>query len=88
MTRQRRHAGRPPAEARALVGRRAEPPWHQALRTAIGWSHQLCRPSARLLWARLSAFADGFDAEAARQVCVDEHLPAEQIPDLLAALAD
>ncbi len=25
----------------------AEPPWHQALRTAIGWSHQLCpRPPA------------------------------------------
>ncbi|WP_052869322.1 ATP-binding protein [Streptomyces niger] len=45
-------------------------------------------PSARLLWARLSVFAGTFHAEAARQVCADEHLPAEQIPDLLTALAD
>ncbi|MEV0601016.1 NB-ARC domain-containing protein [Streptomyces sp. NPDC050315] len=66
----------------------AEPPWHQTLRTAIGWSHELCRPSARLLWARLSVFAGTFDAEAARQVCADEHLPDEQVLDLLTALVD
>ncbi|MFI8996422.1 ATP-binding protein [Streptomyces sp. NPDC053542] len=66
----------------------AEPPWHQALRTAIGWSHQLCRPAARLLWARLSVFAGSFDAEAARRVCADAHLPDAQIPDLLTALVD
>ncbi|WLW57522.1 ATP-binding protein [Streptomyces sp. YU58] len=66
----------------------AEPPWHQALRTAIGWSHQLCTPAERLLWARLSVFAGSFDAETARQVCADEHLPAEQIPRLLGTLAE
>ncbi|WP_157847629.1 ATP-binding protein [Streptomyces violens] len=66
----------------------ADPPWHQALRTAIGWSHQLCSPAERLLWARLSVFAGTFDAEAARQMCADAHLAAERITDLLAALVD
>ncbi|MEU7487100.1 AAA family ATPase [Streptomyces sp. NPDC042319] len=65
-----------------------EPPWHQALRTAIGWSHQLCSPAERLLWARLSVFAGTFDAEAARQVCTDARLAAEHIPGLLADLVD
>src|SRR5216683_2339350 len=32
------------------------PPRHETLRTAIGWSHQLCSPPERLLWARLSVF--------------------------------
>ncbi|MCZ0998744.1 hypothetical protein O1M63_12260 [Streptomyces mirabilis] len=31
----------------------AGPPRHQTLRTAIGWSHELCAPLERLLWARL-----------------------------------
>ncbi|MCF3124371.1 LuxR family transcriptional regulator [Streptomyces arenae] len=66
----------------------ADPPWHQALRTAIGWSHQLCTPAERLLWARLSAFAGSFDAETAQQVCADEHLPAWQIPAVLATLIE
>ncbi|MFD7668195.1 ATP-binding protein [Streptomyces sp. NPDC059788] len=66
----------------------ADPPWHRALRTAIGWSHQLCTPAERLLWARLSVFAGSFDAEAAQAVCADERLPAGQVPRLLAALAE
>ncbi|MFH8485277.1 ATP-binding protein [Streptomyces longisporoflavus] len=66
----------------------AEPPWHQALRTAIGWSHQLCTPAERLLWARLSVLVGGFDAEAARAVCADARLPGEAIPRLLASLTD
>ncbi|POX36529.1 LuxR family transcriptional regulator [Streptomyces sp. Ru73] len=66
----------------------AEPPWHQALRTAIGWSHELCTPAERLAWARLSVFAGGFDAEAARQVCADGILPAGDVPGLLNALTD
>ncbi|NGN69616.1 hypothetical protein G5C51_37745 [Streptomyces sp. A7024] len=66
----------------------ADPPWHQALRTAIGWSHQLCSPAERLLWARLSVFAGDFDAESARQVCVDTYLAVERIEGLLAGLVD
>ncbi|MEV0614018.1 ATPase [Nonomuraea sp. NPDC050404] len=68
--------------------RDADPPWHQALRTAIGWSHELCEPAERLLWARLSVFAGDFDTEAVREVCTDEQLPEAEIAQLLDALAD
>ncbi|WP_338692840.1 AAA family ATPase [Streptomyces sp. Q6] len=74
-------------ESDALV-RGIEPPWHQALRTTIGWSHQLCRPAERLLWARLSVFAGTFDTEAVRAVCADRHLPGPLLPGLLAELVD
>ncbi|MFG1696266.1 ATP-binding protein [Nonomuraea sp. NPDC049309] len=65
-----------------------DPPWHRALRTAVGWSHELCDPAERLLWARLSVFAGDFDTEAARQVCADERLPESDIGLLLDALAE
>ncbi|WP_063801909.1 ATP-binding protein [Streptomyces sp. WM6378] len=68
--------------------REVDPPWHQALRTAIGWSHELCTPAERLLWARLSVFAGSFDTEAAAAVCSDEHLPEENIRRLLSTLVD
>ncbi|MFF5109021.1 ATP-binding protein [Streptosporangium sp. NPDC000509] len=57
---------------------------HHTLRTAAGWSHELCTPAERLLWARLSVFPAAFDAEAARGVCEDERLP--DVPGALAAL--
>ncbi|WP_433251392.1 ATP-binding protein [Streptosporangium sp. CA-135522] len=59
---------------------------HRVTRLAIGWSHELCGPEERLLWARLSVFAGNIDAEAARWVCGDERLA--DVPGLLAALAD
>ncbi|WP_063792430.1 ATP-binding protein [Streptomyces atriruber] len=64
------------------------PPWHQALRTAIGWSNELCTPQQRLLWARTSVFAGTFEVEAVRRVCADDLLPDKAIPALLSALAD
>ncbi|WP_188190107.1 ATP-binding protein [Nonomuraea sp. SYSU D8015] len=66
----------------------AAPPWHRALRTAVGWSHELCEPAERLLWARISVFAGDFDAEAVRQVCADERLPEADVGLLLDSLAD
>ncbi|WP_051469100.1 ATP-binding protein [Actinomadura oligospora] len=63
-------------------------PRHQTLRTAIGWSHELCTPTERLLWARLSVFEGGFDADAVRAVCADERLPARDVSGLLAGLVD
>ncbi|MFC5181742.1 ATP-binding protein [Actinomadura harenae] len=63
-------------------------PRHQTLRTAIGWSHELCTPAERLLWARLSVFEGGFDADAASAVCADERLPAGTVCALLAGLVD
>ncbi|MFZ3570660.1 ATP-binding protein [Streptomyces sp. BH097] len=44
------------------------PPRHRTLRATIGWSHELCTPLERLLWARLSVFTGGFDEAGARAV--------------------
>ncbi|QKV96992.1 hypothetical protein HUT19_39250 [Streptomyces sp. NA02950] len=63
-------------------------PRHQTLRTAIGWSHELCAPLERLLWARLSVFTGGFDADAAKEVCSGGPLSAQQIPRLLYGMVD
>lgn len=67
-------------------GSRGELPRHRTLRTAIGWSHELCTPAERLLWARLSVFAGPFDLEAVEYVCVGPDLPAESILDVLGEL--
>ncbi|SNT43401.1 ATP-binding protein [Actinacidiphila glaucinigra] len=64
------------------------PERHRALRTAIGWSHELCTPRERLLWARLSVFAGDFDLDAAEYVCAGGEVPAEAVVDLLADLVD
>ncbi|MEU2867982.1 AAA family ATPase [Streptomyces olivoreticuli] len=67
-------------------GVRSALPRHQTLRTAIGWSHELCTPAERLLWARLTVFAGLFDLEAAEYVCSGPELPAEGLLDVLAEL--
>lgn len=64
------------------------PPRHQALRTTIGWSHELCEPLERLLWARLSVFAGDFDLAAAERVCSDEQLPEVFVSAILLELVD
>ncbi|MEW2552090.1 regulator [Streptomyces zhihengii] len=65
----------------------ARPRRHRALRTAVGWSHELCEPAERLLWARLSVFRGPFDAGAAAEVCADGPLDAASVPAVLTALA-
>ncbi|WP_199827507.1 ATP-binding protein [Streptomyces xylophagus] len=67
-------------------GRRDALPRHQTLRTAIGWSHELCTPEERLLWARLSVFAGRFDLEAAEYVCGGDGLPSDDVLDVLSEL--
>ncbi|MFD6108586.1 ATP-binding protein [Streptomyces yangpuensis] len=63
------------------------PPRHQTMRTTIGWSHELCEPLERLLWARLSVFTGDFDIAAARAVCAGGPLPAARVERVLAGLA-
>lgn len=63
-------------------------PRHQTLRAAIGWSHELCEPAERLLWARLSVFAGDFELDAARYVCSGDGLPAEDVMDLVSSLVE
>ncbi|MER7109857.1 ATP-binding protein [Streptomyces sp. NPDC000229] len=67
-------------------GARGALPRHQTLRTAIGWSHELCTPRERLLWARLSVFAGPFDLEAVEYVCGGPELPADEVLDVVAGL--
>ncbi|MFF8787948.1 ATP-binding protein [Streptomyces sp. NPDC015125] len=62
-------------------------PRHRTLRCAIGWSHELCAPLERLLWARLSVFRGTFDEESARAVCAGGPLTASEVRTTLDALA-
>ncbi|MFB7936609.1 NB-ARC domain-containing protein [Streptomyces sp. NPDC056049] len=45
------------------------PARHRALRTTIGWSHELCDPWERLLWARLSVFRSDATVDDVSRVC-------------------
>ncbi|WP_345700265.1 regulator [Kitasatospora terrestris] len=69
-------------------GSRSAPPRHHTLRTTIGWSHELCTMQERLLWARLSVFAGGFDLDAAEYVCAGDGLEADEVLELLDSLVD
>jgi predicted ATPase/DNA-binding CsgD family transcriptional regulator len=68
-------------------GTRTQPARQQTLRASVEWSYELCSRAERLLWARLSVFAGGFELDAAEGICADHRLPADQVLDLLAALA-
>jgi predicted ATPase len=65
-----------------------EPGRHRTLRAAIGWSHELCTPSERLLWARLSLFTGPFARPDAQDVCAGDQLPGETVAAGLSLLAE
>ncbi|MEV4681608.1 LuxR C-terminal-related transcriptional regulator [Streptomyces kurssanovii] len=69
-------------------GRRTALTRHQTLRTAIGWSYELCTPAERLLWARLSVFAGSFELAAAERVCGGGELPFDAVLETLVGLVD
>jgi predicted ATPase len=69
-------------------GRPGGPAHHATLWTTIGWSHELCTPKERLLWARLSVFAGGFTVAAAQAVGAGGPLAAAEVGPTLAALVD
>src|SRR3954470_9191559 len=52
-------------------GHRDWRPRQQTLRALMDWSHELCTPEERLLWARLSVFAGSFGLAAVEDVCGD-----------------
>ncbi|RZS45050.1 putative ATPase [Herbihabitans rhizosphaerae] len=64
------------------TGRRTASPRQQTLRATVEWSHELCSPAERAMWARVSVFAGSFDLEAAEDVC------GEPVLDLLEGLLD
>ncbi|MDT0310437.1 LuxR C-terminal-related transcriptional regulator [Streptomyces sp. DSM 44917] len=69
-------------------GRRGARPRHQTLRTAIGWSYELCTPKERLLWARLAVFAGSFELSVAEGVCAGGDLPRAEVLEALVGLVD
>ena len=69
-------------------GNRGAEARQQTLEATLGWSYRLLDERERLLWARLSVFAGGFQADAVSEVCSDPRLPAHQITRLLVALVD
>ncbi|NEB00318.1 LuxR C-terminal-related transcriptional regulator [Streptomyces sp. SID13726] len=69
-------------------GRRTALTRHQTLRTAIGWSYELCTPQERLLWARLSVFAGSFELSAVERVCAGGDLAGGEVVEALIGLVD
>ncbi|MFI9174227.1 ATP-binding protein [Streptomyces lincolnensis] len=64
-------------------------PRHQTLRAAVDWSHELCTERERLVWARLSVPAGGFDLETAEAVCADgEQVLSYDVLEAVAGLVD
>jgi len=63
-------------------------PRHRTLHAAIGWSHQLCTPAERLLWARLAVFDRPFCIKDGQEVCATTHLSDENIAVGVAMLAE
>jgi predicted ATPase len=63
------------------------PPRHETLRTAIGWSHQLCTPAEQLLWARLSVFDGSFRLQDAQDICAGPDLSGQEVATAVAMLA-
>jgi predicted ATPase len=61
---------------------------HRTLHAAIGWSHQLCTPAERLLWARLAVFDGPFSVKDCLEVCVTTHLSDETVAVGVTMLAD
>jgi len=69
-------------------GSRTAMPRHQTLRAVVDWSWDLLDDAERTLWRRFSIFTGGATLEAAEQVCAGRGISADQVLDLLTALAD
>jgi predicted ATPase/DNA-binding CsgD family transcriptional regulator len=70
------------------AGHRNLPERHRTLQALVDWSYDLCTPPERLMWARASVFAGTFTLDALTGVCADEHLPADEIVDVVTGLVE
>lgn len=59
---------------------------HQTLEAALDWSHELLTAEEQTLFARLSVFGGGFEADAAEAVCSGAGVDPHDVPDLLRRL--
>ena len=69
-------------------GARGGEPRHQSLVAAIDWSYRLLAEPEKVLFARLSVFAGGFDLDAAHAVCGSPGSTEDDTLDLLGSLVD
>lgn len=56
---------------------------HRTLRATIDWSYNLLSPSEQQVFARVSVFAGGFTAAAARSVCSGNGIDDDEVTRLL-----
>ncbi len=70
------------------TGPRAALARHQTLRGLVDWSHELCSPAERALWARMSVFQGGADLEAIEAVCGETGGAGETTRDALTGLVE
>jgi predicted ATPase/DNA-binding SARP family transcriptional activator len=61
---------------------------HQTLRAVVAWSWDLLTVEERHLAERVAVFAGGATQRSAEDVCAGSDLPADEVLDLLTALAD
>jgi predicted ATPase/DNA-binding CsgD family transcriptional regulator len=59
---------------------------HRSLRAMVDWSHELCSPTAQVLWRRLSVFPATFDLELAEAVCAFGDLGCAEVVDTIERL--
>lgn len=69
-----------------VKGARTALPRHQTLATIFDWSHNLLGPEERVLFRRLSVFADGWTLEAAIAVAGDDKMGSDAIFAALSGL--
>uniref|UniRef100_UPI003EBA4C1E ATP-binding protein n=1 Tax=Amycolatopsis kentuckyensis TaxID=218823 RepID=UPI003EBA4C1E len=69
------------------TGSRTAPPRHRTLRAVIAWSWELLDERERTVADRISVLPGGVTAASAAAVCAGA-VPADAIPELLAALVD
>ena len=67
-------------------GSRAALPRQQTLKALVDWSFELCSGAERLMWARLSTFAGGFDLDAAELVRSGDGVRRDQVWEIIAQL--
>ena len=66
---------------------RTAPPRQRTLHATIDWSHDLLTGCEQVMLRRLSVLA-GWSLDMAEEVCSDDNLPADQMPDLITGLVD
>ncbi|WP_055698512.1 ATP-binding protein [Streptomyces silaceus] len=76
------------ASLRSASGASVVPARHRALRTTIGWSHELSTPLARLLWARMSVLRGACDTATVQKVCAGGPLTEDGVGAALVELAE